>query len=245
MRDARMTGRLLNLLTALSLLAPAAVCGCHGQNRSLAQNAAPAAEHPAAAPSRIQEPRTVPVVHLPASRGGVLGLFFRATRLADEQTAAVIDAAIQAVPDASPWFVLVWDGDTDLLTGRPVHSVYFAPEHRAPRVRRGRYCVVSGPAAAGAAGYKGVYVAPYVQVSERGTTFDRELEVPTAAGLPFHVPQTEDKSPAFSDVELVEITDVARAQLRREKPRLAASPIEAVASRLTSAFRRACGYSCT
>ena len=222
----RMTRRLLNLLTVLSLLAPAAVGGCHGPARSPAQNAAPAAAPPAAAPSTTQELGSVPVVYLPESNGGVLGFFFRPTRLTDDQTAALVEAATLAVPGASPWFVLVWDGDTNMLTGQPVHSVYFVPENTAPRVRKGRYCVVTGRAAAGAAGDKDVYVAPYVQVSERGATFDPELEVPTAAAFPFRLPLNEDKSPAFSDVELVEIADVARAQLRREK-----LPISRIADR--------------
>ena len=151
----------------------------------------------------------------PESRGGIIEFFFPPTRLTAEQTAAVIDAAVRAVPDASPWFVLVWrHGERDIF------RVFFTPEQTTPRMRKGRCCVVTGPLAAGAAGVEcdfDVTVYPYVQVSESSTTFDQTLEVPAAAGLPFHLPRNKDKSPAFSDDELVEIADLARAHLRREK----------------------------
>jgi hypothetical protein len=170
----------------------------------------------------VQEPRDVPVVYLPESSGGVLQYFFPPTRPTPERTAAVVDVAARAVPDARPWFVEAWDGDTDWLSGRPVYTVYFEPEQTAERVRTGRLCVVTWPIAGSRAAFADrldVDVAPYVQVSEPGAPFGEKVEVPAAAGLPFLLPREKDGSPAFGDAELVEIVDVASAQLRRENGR--------------------------
>jgi hypothetical protein len=85
-------------------------------------------------------------------------------------------------------------------------------------LRKGRCCVVTGPPAGGAPGDVGdVRVHAYVQVSEPGTTFGAKLEAPAVVSLPFPLPLNRDKSPAFSDVELLEIADLARAHEGREK----------------------------